>query len=130
MCYNQCHRDGTQPTLDALTKILLQEFESFQCVYVILDALDEFANDKRKELIEKIRSLGDNIHLLVTSRDIPKIGQLFKEDARLDIQAVEADIESFVIDKLSQGDLSDLINGDDNLHQTIITGVAKKARGM
>ncbi|SJL14313.1 uncharacterized protein ARMOST_17769 [Armillaria ostoyae] len=130
LLYNQCHHDGTQPSLDVLTKILLQEFKSFHHVYVVLDALDEFADNQRKELVEKIRSLGDNIHLLVTSRDIPKIGLLFKEDAKLDIRAVEADITTFVADKLSRGDLADLINGDDNLHQTIITGVAEKARGM
>ncbi|SJL10212.1 uncharacterized protein ARMOST_13596 [Armillaria ostoyae] len=128
--YNQYHPKGTQPSLDVLTKILLQEFKSFHHVYVVLDALDEFADDQRKELVEKIRSLGDNIHLLVMSRDIPKIGLLFKEDARLDIQAVEADITMFVADKLSRGDLADLINGHDNLHEAILTGVAEKAGGM
>ncbi len=129
LLYDQCHRNGTRPSLNVLTKILWQEFKSFYHVYIVLDALDEFTDDKQEELINKIRSLGDNIHLLVTSREILRIGLLFKGDARLDIQAVEADIKMFVINKL-QGTIADLINGDDNLHQTILTGVAEKASGM
>lgn len=86
--------------------------------------------NKQEELIKTIKSLGSNIHLLVTSRNIPKIGLLFKEDARLDIQATNVDITTFVADKLSQGDLADLINGHDSLYEAILTGVTKKANDM
>ncbi|KAK0432044.1 hypothetical protein EV421DRAFT_1911347 [Armillaria borealis] len=39
--YSQCLRDQTRPSLDDLTKILSQEFTSFQRVFIVLDALDE-----------------------------------------------------------------------------------------
>ncbi|PBK87744.1 hypothetical protein ARMGADRAFT_862203, partial [Armillaria gallica] len=128
--YNQFYFDLTPPALSVLTKILSQELKSFSHVYIVLDALDEFTDDKQEELINKMRSLGDNIHLLVTSREIPKIGRLFEEDARLDIQATDADITTFVADKLSRGDLANLINGCDDLGEVILTGVVEKASGM
>ncbi len=135
--YGWCLRDQTCPLPNTLTKILSQVLGSFDHVYIVLDALDEFTGgkpeeqwNKQEELIKTIKSLGGNIHLLVTSRDIPKIGLLFKEDARLDIRATNADITTFVADKLSQGDLANLITGHDNLREAILTGVAEKANGM
>ncbi|KAK0435972.1 hypothetical protein EV421DRAFT_1908255 [Armillaria borealis] len=128
--YNECLHDEAWPSLDVLPKILSQELESFSRVYIVLDALDEFADDKQEELIEKIRLLGDNIYLLVTSREIPKIGRLFEEDAKLDIRATDADIIMFILDKLSRGNLANLIDGHDNLYEAILTGVTEKAKGM
>ncbi|PBK98339.1 hypothetical protein ARMGADRAFT_1130343 [Armillaria gallica] len=62
-------------------------------IYIVLDALDEFTVVTGLTPYTgltfwhtlAIKSLGSNIHLLVTSRDISKIGLLFKKDARLDI---------------------------------------------
>ncbi|KAK0435988.1 hypothetical protein EV421DRAFT_1146278 [Armillaria borealis] len=130
LLYHRCLRDETRPTLDTLTKTLSEELKSFYCVYIVLDALDEFTDDKQEELINTTRLLGDNIHLLVTLREITKIGRLFEEDVRLDIQATDADITMFVADKLSQGDLATLSNGHDNLCEAILTGVTEKAKGM
>ncbi|PBK81206.1 hypothetical protein ARMGADRAFT_812790, partial [Armillaria gallica] len=128
--YKWCLRNQMRPSLDTLIKTLSQELESFCHVYIVLDALDEFTDDNQEELINTTRSLGNNIHLLVTSREIPKIRLLFKDETRLDIRAAAADINTFVMSKLSQGDIANLINGDDNLHEMILTGVAEKARGM
>ncbi|PBK68288.1 hypothetical protein ARMSODRAFT_888041 [Armillaria solidipes] len=130
--YSQCLRDQTRPSLDDLTKILSQEFTSFQRVFIVLDALDEFIDDNggREELIDVIKSLGDNIHLLVTSRDLTTIGSLFEEDTRLDIRATDEDINAYIAIKLSRGRLSRHIRGRDDLREAILTGVAEKAKGM
>ncbi|KAK0219365.1 hypothetical protein EDD85DRAFT_961104 [Armillaria nabsnona] len=130
--YSQCLRDQTRPSLDDLTKILSQEFTSFQRVYLVLDALDEFVDDNggREELIDVIKSLGDNIHLLVMSRDITTIGSLFEEDAKLDIRATDEDIKAYIANKLSRGRLFRHIRGRDDLREAILTGVAEKAKGM
>ncbi|PBK81229.1 hypothetical protein ARMGADRAFT_813254 [Armillaria gallica] len=128
--YDQCRRNGTRPSLNVLTKILLQEFKSFHHVYIVLDALDECTDDKRKGLIKRISSLGDNIYLLVTSRQFSDIEQLFKKDTRLDILATDADIFTLVMDRLSRGNLANLVNGYDNLREAILTGVTEKAKGM
>ncbi|PBK81190.1 hypothetical protein ARMGADRAFT_948590 [Armillaria gallica] len=83
--YGWCLHDQICPLSDTLTKILSQVLGSFDHVYIVLDALDKFTGGKPEELVKTIKSLSSNIHLLVTSRDIPKIGLLSKEDARLDI---------------------------------------------
>ncbi|PBK61853.1 hypothetical protein ARMSODRAFT_1062597 [Armillaria solidipes] len=75
-------------------------------------------------------SSGDNIHLLVTSRDLTMIGSLFEEDTRLDIRATDEDINAYIAIKLSRGRLSRHIRGRDDLHDAILTGVAKKAKGI
>ncbi|KAK0187403.1 hypothetical protein F5146DRAFT_1210125 [Armillaria mellea] len=71
------------PSLNDLTKCLS---EALQCVsshvYLVLDALDEFANDHCAHLINVIwRSLGNNIHLLVMSRPDIGLDPLFEADA-------------------------------------------------
>ncbi|KAK0479894.1 hypothetical protein EDD18DRAFT_1086255, partial [Armillaria luteobubalina] len=85
--YSQCLRDQTRPPFADLAKTLSQEFKLFHRISIVLDALDEFIDDnrRREELIHAAKSLGDNIHFLVTSRDITTIGLLFEEDTRLDI---------------------------------------------
>ncbi len=132
-----CRLDGTRPSLNDLTKILSQELASFYHVYIVLDALDEFTGgkleeqmNKQEELIRITKSLGDNIHLLVTSRDITSIGSLFKADTKLNIQAAEDDINSYIMSKLSCGRLAEFIKGRDDLRQAILDGVTEKADGM
>ncbi|KAK0432022.1 hypothetical protein EV421DRAFT_1851169 [Armillaria borealis] len=49
MFYSQCLRDGTQPSFNAITKILSQEMDSFNHVCVVLDALDEFIKKKARK---------------------------------------------------------------------------------
>ncbi|KAK0438148.1 ankyrin repeat-containing domain protein [Desarmillaria tabescens] len=130
--YNELRRKQTRPSLGALTKILSQELESFHRVYIVLDALDEFIdnNGGREELIDMIKSLGDNIHLCVTSRVITTIGTLFEEDTRLDIRASDDDIKAYITTKLSCGRLARLIKGRDDLRQEILDGITEKADGM
>ncbi len=86
--------------------------------------------DKQEELITTIKLLGDNIHLLVTSRDITWIGLLFKTDTKLNIQAAENDINLYIMSKLSYGRLAHFIKGQDDLRQVILDGVTEKADGM
>ncbi|KAK0430759.1 hypothetical protein EV421DRAFT_241470 [Armillaria borealis] len=132
LLYNLCCHDGTRPSLNVLTKILSQELESFHHVYIVLEALDEFTdnNGGREELINTIRKLNNNIHLLVTSRDITTISLLFKADSRLDIRAANNDINSYIMSKLSCGRLARLIKGRDDLRWEILNRVTKKADGM
>ncbi|PBK81184.1 hypothetical protein ARMGADRAFT_1146484, partial [Armillaria gallica] len=125
------------PSLNDLTKILLQELASFYCVYIVLDALDEFTGgkleeqmNKQEELIRITKSLGDNIHLLVMSRDIISIELLFKADTKLNTRAAEDDINLYIMSKLSCGCLSEFIKERDDLQQAILDEVTEKADGM
>ena len=137
LLYEQCHLKETWPSPDDLIKTLSQELASFYHVYIVLDALDEFTGGKpeeqinqQEELSKTIQLLGDNIHLLVTSRNIITIGSLFKADAKLNIQAANDDIHLYIIRKLSSGHLTRFIKGRDDLRQVILDGVTEKADGM
>ncbi|SJL14350.1 uncharacterized protein ARMOST_17806 [Armillaria ostoyae] len=124
--------DNTPLCLDNLTKILAQELKSFDRVYIILDALDEFPeNDGGQEkLISVLRVLGSNTHLLVMSRDIPAIGSLFKTDTWLDTWATDEDIKTYIKTKLSSGRLAHHSKGRGDLREEILSGVTNQADGM
>ncbi|PBK60949.1 hypothetical protein ARMSODRAFT_1089955 [Armillaria solidipes] len=126
--------NGTQPSVDTLSDTLSKALGSYGGrVYIVLDALDEFTDTDggRRRLIDTLKSLaGDDIRLLVTSRDIATIELLFEIDTRLDIRAADEDINKFVMKRLSQDDLANLIRGRNDLHEEILTGVVKKADGM
>ncbi|KAK0438882.1 uncharacterized protein EV420DRAFT_1279847 [Desarmillaria tabescens] len=128
--FHECLFDETRPSLDLLIEILSEELRLFHRVYIVLDALDEFSGDNREVLINTIKSLGAHVYLLVTSRDIVMIGSLFKKDARLHIRAVDDDINLYIESRLSCDRLSRHIKGRGDLREAILTGVAKKARGM
>ncbi len=123
--------DNTPLILDNLTKILAQELKSFDRVYIILDALDEFPeNDGGQEkLVNVLRGLGSNARLLVMSRDIPSIGSLFKTDTWLDIWATDEDIKTYLKTKLSSGRLARHIKGRGDLREEVLSGVTNKADG-
>ncbi|KAK0219055.1 hypothetical protein IW262DRAFT_1462676 [Armillaria fumosa] len=124
--------DNTPLYLNNLTTILAQELKSFDHVYIILDALDEFPeNDGGQEkLVNVLRELGSNTRLLVMSRDIPAIGSLFKTDTWLHIWAIDEDIKTYIKTKLSSGRLAHHIKGRDDLREEILSGVMSKANGM
>ncbi|KAK0438163.1 uncharacterized protein EV420DRAFT_1769796 [Desarmillaria tabescens] len=130
--YNRYSRNGTRPSLDGITNLLSQELEPFRHVYIILDALDEFNKNLggRKELIDILRALGDNICLLVTSRNIHTIRSLFVADTKLDIRADGADIRKTILVKLKQGYLPISLKGGKNIREKILKTVVEKADGV
>ncbi|KAK0430769.1 hypothetical protein EV421DRAFT_241780 [Armillaria borealis] len=124
--------NNTSLFLDDLTEVLVQELKNFNCVYVILDALDEFPeNDGGQEkLINALRTLGSNTRLLVMSTDLPAIASLSRTDTRLDIRAADEDIKTYIMRKLSSGRLTRHIKGRDHMRREILSGVTAKADGM
>ncbi|KAK0216591.1 hypothetical protein EDD85DRAFT_995835, partial [Armillaria nabsnona] len=117
--------------LDDLTKVLAQELKSFDYVYVILDALDEFPEKDggQEKLIKALRTLGSNTRLLMMSRDIPAIASVFKTDTRMDIRAADEDIKTYIMSKLFSDRLARHNKGRDHLRGEILSGVTAKADG-
>ncbi|SJL06971.1 uncharacterized protein ARMOST_10313 [Armillaria ostoyae] len=124
--------NNTPLFFDDLTEVLVEELKSFDHVYIILDALDEFLeNDGGQEkLINALRTLGSNTRLLVMSTDLPAIASLFKTDTRLDIRAADEDIKTYIMNKLSSGRLAHHIKGRDHMRGEILSGVTAKADGI
>ncbi|KAK0219022.1 hypothetical protein IW262DRAFT_1558972 [Armillaria fumosa] len=134
--YDQSHSKSSHLPKDKLVETLSKELQSFDRVYIVLDALDEYnGNDgDRKGLINVVRdSLCTDTRLLVTSRDIgTTIGSLFEGGTRLDIRATVEDIGLYIE---SRFDSSDRLEGHikrvgPSLKSDIRTGVTSKAKGM
>jgi hypothetical protein len=73
------HRnDGTRPSHDEIVKALEDALAQFDRVYIVMDALDELLEErKRRELVESVSGLNEKINLLVTSRPIESIRKIF-----------------------------------------------------
>jgi hypothetical protein len=83
--YHSCHDGGAQPSVKSLHATLLLILESFDNVFIILDALDECI--ERKDLLKWIKEMTSwrkgKLHLLATSRpeeDITKHSRLLDPD--------------------------------------------------
>jgi hypothetical protein len=68
--YQSCHHGRSQPSVQSLQSVLLTILESFDDIYIVLDALDECA--ERKDLLKWIKQMTSwkrsKLHLLTTSR--------------------------------------------------------------
>ncbi|KAK0472441.1 hypothetical protein IW261DRAFT_1570795 [Armillaria novae-zelandiae] len=132
-------RRKTSLLIDDFTKCLSDALQgAFPHVYVVLDALDEFADDDRELLVNVVRkSLGNNtcscLHLLVTSRHDIVLDSQFEGDTTLNIEASADDIKLYIADKLSQSRrLAGHIKGVNGLilREEILSKVTEKSYGM
>ena len=120
--------DCTELTLDAVTELAHKVGTLYTQVYIVIDALDEL-NSAQKGADEAIASLQDlqenfGAKLLFTLRNVPDvIGQL-REDGRIDIQAEEGDVSTFV-DRVLQN--IDIRRFGEELHSQTLRDDLKKS---
>ena len=139
--YKQRGRHGMKPTIDELVSVLRQEIRMYSVVYILIDALDECADDglSRDTLVTKLQDIlsvqepdSTSIHLLVTSRSP---NNMFSSGTRMQIQAAEEDVESFISQRIVQGisksrSILENIRKNEKLKKWIISTVAEKADRM
>ncbi|KAK0439045.1 uncharacterized protein EV420DRAFT_1279815 [Desarmillaria tabescens] len=123
--------DETQPSLKDCISLLFEELKSYDCVYIVLDALDELDDDgRRKGLIDALRALGSQIRLLVTSRNLDTMRSLFEADTKLEIRASDTDVEKCIMAGLMKGNLLTFLSENKNLYEKILKAVVEKADGV
>ena len=72
------YEKGTRPTLDELKDVLGNAISHYEKTFIVLDAVDEMLDEKcRSDLVDCLRGLDQKPNLLVTSRPIPAIKQMF-----------------------------------------------------
>lgn len=109
-------------------------------VYILIDALDECADDlSRDTLVTTLQEIlavkapnGTRIQLLVTSRSPDS---MFPSATKMQIQAAGIDIKSFVSQRLIQGtprsgSISEEVRKNEKLRKWIIETVVEKADRM
>jgi len=128
--YEQHVARGTRPTYDELRKVFQSEIGT-STVYVVVDALDECLERDQGHLMTELRSLGSAIHLMVTSRPLLSIEQLFQHATRLDIWANDADVRKYVEDRIGhEYRLLLHVNTDHALREIIVEKIAANVKGM
>ncbi|KAL8800854.1 MAG: hypothetical protein Q9182_004874 [Xanthomendoza sp. 2 TL-2023] len=132
-CYKQHSHDGTRPTLSDLSQLLASQVQVFGKVFILIDALDECPDHDgtRASLLSKLHALPASTKLMVTSRDLPSIANLFKDDLRLDVRAREEDIKLFIESQMEQRrELNDLLENRDDLRSMIVKTIVETSNGM
>jgi hypothetical protein len=127
--------DKLQPlSLGQLMTLLQTEVKTYSCVFIVIDALDEYSDGVQKELIAKIQSL-TSVKLLVTSRPILSIEHNLGADSKLEITAKDSDINAYLETQLS-GPHADMLRrliskpSSQISKEDIMNRVAMKAQGM
>ncbi|KAK0438166.1 uncharacterized protein EV420DRAFT_1486820 [Desarmillaria tabescens] len=117
-------------TLNEFTELLRTHLKRYHHAYIVFDALDEFPGD-RKELVSVLKSLGDSVHLMVTSRSNARMERLFQDDEELRIRADDDDIRKLILNKLNHEEsLCVSLTDRGDLRQSILTRIVEGANGM
>ncbi|KAJ7572128.1 hypothetical protein C8J56DRAFT_876788 [Mycena floridula] len=133
--HKTCMSQKRHPTIPELMDALHREVQSYSSVYIVVDALDE-CSDRAQDLFistkpnSGLQSLSDTVQILITSRNIFSISQALNAQTRLDIEAPDKDIQTYIKSRILEEDrLKRLIKGDTVLESEIITQILIKATG-
>ena len=125
---------GRRPSLDKLIAILEAELKTYHRVFIVIDALDEFFPESaQSDLLKRLRYLTSisPAKLMVTSRHIPFIEGAIYADVKLEIIALDSDIESFVEARISNGNmLQRLLTKPPSIREQVVRAVVERAQGM
>jgi ankyrin repeat domain-containing protein 50 len=81
MIFRKHLNDGTKLSDEEIVESLTNALSQFDRIYIVMDALDELLEEKkRRELVESVSSLNEKINLLVTSRPIENIRKIFSNN--------------------------------------------------
>lgn len=117
-CYEHHARYGTRPSFNETANLLRSQVENFDKDFIVVDALDECpeVEQTRKTFLAEIRSLLPKMWLLVTSRNVPSIETIFRNDTRHDVRAQDQDIRNFIESQMDlRDDLVALLEGHDDV---------------
>jgi len=130
--YSDHVKHRTRPSFDEVSKSLHAIIERYSQVFVVVDALDECRDDDgtRRKLLSEIRNLQSqfNVKLMATSRFIPEIEHEFETDIRLEVRAIDEDVEQYLDSQMSR--LRSFVIRSPTLPQLIKTNITKAADGM
>ena len=122
-----------RPSISDCAQLLQATVQSYDRVYFVIDALDEFseASGTRKDLLAELQKLKPAVNTLITSRDIPSIERLLQDAARIEIRASDEDIKNYVEDRISSSErIASYVKKSPDLQNRILKNVSEKANGM
>ncbi|KAL1385276.1 hypothetical protein HDK64DRAFT_256614 [Phyllosticta capitalensis] len=131
--YKEHARAGTRPTVDQLAEMFRRLASSHKNIFIVVDALDEFASSDEAalEFVDTIRRLGSNIRLLITSRHSTNFDSFFEDATRINVAAQGQDIQLYLETNIpKQSRLARHIRADPKLQEEIVQNISQNAQGM
>jgi hypothetical protein len=127
------HKDkGTRPSFDEILRALHSVTATYSRTFLVVDALDEcsVAEGCRTRSILQFICLQTSCRasLFATSRFIPEITEKFKDNVSLEIRASNADVRTYLDDRMSQ--LPAFVRRNPELQEEIKTEIVKAVDGM
>lgn len=130
--FDRYSKETFRPSLNDIIEALVSICLDYNDVYVVVDALDECADQDgtRSQLIRNLHELQKraNVRLLFTTRFISEVTQQFQTNPMLEVRADERDVKRFVAGQISR--LPTCIRRDDDLARVIQSEIVKAADGM
>jgi hypothetical protein len=136
--FKQKHSGEEKPaTLEEYSKFLSEILDSFSKVYLMVDALDEFAESSqdRKNLVKTLLELKPaaegKLRLFIASRPASEIREKLGVQSKLDICASDPDIESYIDHRIAQyTQVMEWVQRYPHLKNKMVITVKEKARHM
>ena len=129
--YRKHAKEGTALSLPECCRLLHAAIVSFSKVYLVIDALDECAECTRDILFTELRKMKPHMNIFITSRHTFSDYYDSERALRLEIEADVSDIRHYLEARITEsGILQAHIKKDQNLHEIIISGIIRKAKGM
>lgn len=103
----------------------------FKRVCVVVDALDEYLADTRRDQLSKVLfqiQKDAKLNLIATSRHIPEIKAAFEDQPSLEISAAPEDLAKYM--KESMHRFPDTIQQDEEFHLEITAQLINTCQGM
>ena len=116
-----------------LIQALQYEIAVYRRVFIVVDALDECTEEgnRRRDLLDELRSLPRNANVLFTSRHNTTIATEFRGTMTLEVNAADSDITRYVIARTQREHrLARHVKADPALQQTIVNEIVGRAKGM
>ena len=128
----EAHGSGaTRPSHIECTQLLSSVVHRCPKVFLVVDAFDEYPEERRGPFLAELQRLQPNISTMITSRDLPNIETQLSKAIRLNVQAKSDDILQYLRGQIaSSGRLKPHTDRDPTLCDLISTTIAARAGGM
>ena len=128
----EAHGSGaSRPSHAECTQLLTSVINRCPKVFLVIDAFDEYPEERRGQFLAELQLLQPKISTMITSRDLPTIGTLLSKAIRLDVQADSDDILQYLRGQIANsGRLKSHTDRDPTLCDLISTTIAGRAGAM
>lgn len=120
------------PRIDDVIRTLQSILSKFSRIYIVIDAIDEFNDLERSDLLDALDKIRVSVNILVTSRPVASIKKLLHPDIEQPIEAADEDIIAYIRGQISRKrlNLSEELLKKPELHAQIVSQLVESAKGM